>query len=199
MSILSRIANSWDEYGFEIVLGICVLFILFYAIYNKSVGKKGTWTKYYNYVNLYNNIDHNAYQKNNSDANNYNYNKKPKDSKGETECRRVLEKIFRIPFNKSRPNFLSNPVTDGGHNLELDCFNERLGLAVEYDREQHMKYIPFFHKNKEAFLNQKYRDELKNRMCKDNDIILIRVPYTVKTENIESYLRKELSKYYKII
>lgn len=199
MSILNKIRSSWDEYGFEIVLGLCVLFILFYAVYNKSTGKRGTWTKYYNYINFYDNKNDYRVQVKNSDVDTSNYNKKPKDSKGETECRRVLEKIFRVPFNKSRPNFLNNPVTDGGHNLELDCFNERLGLAVEYDGEQHMKYIPFFHKNKEAFLNQKYRDELKNRMCKDNNIILIRVPYTVKTENIESYLRKELSKYYKII
>ena len=37
-----------------------------------------------------------------------------------------------------------------------------------------------FHKNKEHFLNQKYRDELKNMICKQNRILLIRVPYTIK-------------------
>ena len=111
-----------------------------------------------------------------------------KDSRGEIECRRVLEKIFKRPFNKIRPNFLNNPVTDGNYNLELDCYNDDLKIAVEYSGRQHYEYTPYFHKNKEAFYNQKYRDELKKRMCKDNGIILIEVPYTVKIENIEQFL-----------
>ena len=118
----------------------------------------------------------------------------PKDSKGELECRRVLQKIFRKPFDKARPDFLRNPVTGGNFNLELDCYNPELKLACEYSGQQHYKYLPFFHRNKDAFLNQKYRDELKLRMCKDNGITLIEVPYVVKIENIEGFLKKELRK-----
>jgi hypothetical protein len=55
--------------------------------------------------------------------------------------------------------------------------------------------VPYFHKNKEAFYNQKYRDELKKRMCKDNGIILIEVPYTVKEHEIEDFLINELRKH----
>jgi hypothetical protein len=114
------------------------------------------------------------------------------DSKGEIECRRVLEKIFNKPFNKARPNFLNNPVTGGNFNLELDCYNEDLQIAVEYNGLQHYKYVPYFHKNNEAFLNQKYRDDMKRRICKDENIILIEVPYTVKVENIERFIKDEL-------
>ena len=44
-------------------------------------------------------------------------------------------------------------------------------------------------------MTQKYRDDMKRRMCIENNIILIEVPYTVKNENIENYLKKELKKY----
>ncbi len=115
-----------------------------------------------------------------------------KDSKGETECRRVLVQIFKKPFDKARPDFLSNPVTGGSHNLELDCFNRQLNLAVEYNGVQHYKYSPYFHRNKESFLNQKYRDDMKRRICNDRGITLIEVPYTVKIDDIEMYLISEL-------
>ena len=87
---------------------------------------------------------------------------------------------------------MRNPVTGGDFNLELDCYDPELGIAVEYNGVQHYKFIPFFHKNKEAFLNQKYRDDMKRRICKDNGILLIEVPYTVKTEDIKSFIQKSL-------
>jgi hypothetical protein len=33
---------------------------------------------------------------------------------------------------------------------------------------------------------------MKRRMCKDENIILIEVPYTVKVENIERFIKDEL-------
>jgi len=123
------------------------------------------------------------------------------DSKGETECRRVMEEIFNTSFNKSRPDFLNNSVTSTetrSNNLELDCFNEDLRIAVEYNGAQHYKYIPYFHRNKEAFLNQKYRDEMKRSLCEKHNILLIEVPYTVSVQNIESYLLEQLRMYGKI-
>ena len=68
-------------------------------------------------------------------------------------------------------------------------------LAFEYQGQQHYKYIPYFHKNKEAFQNQKYRDYMKRNMCKDNGITLIEVPYDVKHHEIENYIGKELVKF----
>jgi len=73
------------------------------------------------------------------------------DSKGETECRRVLQKIFQRPFLKARPDFLNNPVTGNQFNLELDCYDHSLKLAVEYNGQQHYQYNKFFHRNKEHF------------------------------------------------
>ena len=174
----------WDQYGFEIILGLAFLFIILYALYRN--GKGGTWSNSFFYAGDMNNLLSVPEHKN----------QQGKDSKGEILCRRILESKFGKSFKKARPNFLRNPVTGGDFNLELDCYNEELGLALEYNGAQHYKYIPYFHKNKEAFLNQKYRDEMKKSKCKENGISLIEVPYTVRLEELDGYIEKEL---YKII
>ncbi len=116
----------------------------------------------------------------------------PKESKGERASRAAAERIFGKPFTKIRPDFLRNDVTH--HNLELDVYNEELQLAIEYSGRQHYEFVPFFHKNYEAFLNQKYRDEMKKTKCKENGVKLIEIPYTVKLEDIESFIRIEAKK-----
>ena len=116
----------------------------------------------------------------------------PKESKGERASHVAAERIFSKPFIKVRPDFLRNVVTN--HNLELDVYNEELKLAIEYSGRQHYEFVPFFHKNYEAFLNQKYRDEMKKNKCKEQGIHLIEIPYTVKIEDIESFIRIESKK-----
>lgn len=116
--------------------------------------------------------------------------KKSFESKGERECRRVIEKLTGQPFPKERPSFLLNGIS--GQNLELDCFNQDLKLAVEYNGEQHYKFIPFFHETKDAFYNIRYRDEMKKRLCDENGVTLIVVPFTIHHEDIEDYITKEL-------
>lgn len=184
---VNNLRKLWNDKGFEIILGLCVAFIIIGGLYSKITGRKGTWsssrtwyTPYYTY----------------SQSNHKTPSKRapPRESKGELECRRVLENVFRKPFTKARPSFLNNPVTGGYHNLELDCFNTELRLACEYNGVQHYKFIPFFHKNKEAFRNQQYRDYMKATLCKENGVMLINVPYSVNVESIEEYLKRELRK-----
>jgi hypothetical protein len=176
--MLSKIKDKWNSYGFEIILGLSLSFLILFGLYRKITGKRGTWSKkrqYYSQI-----------------AQNKSTRGPPRESKGELECRRVLQFLFKRRFDKERPNFLRNPVTGGDFNLELDCFDPELKIAVEYNGIQHYEYIPFFHKNKEAFLNQKYRDDMKRRMCRENGIVLIEVPYTIKIEDIKGFIEKEL-------
>jgi very-short-patch-repair endonuclease len=115
-------------------------------------------------------------------------------SKGETECRRVLEKYYGVPFPNQRPSWLKNPKTN--RSLELDCYNADLDvgkgwrLAVEYDGEQHFKKTSMGDDKKVKELQA--RDKLKDKLCKENKVILIRVPYTVKNEDIEAYLMERI-------
>ena len=178
MSYLDRLIIFLKSDTFSLCIALAIFSILCLSVYQYITSNTGTWSNYY--FKPYTNNSRIIPQT------------KQKDSKGETESRRVLESIFKVPFSKARPNFLNNPVTGGNFNLELDCYNPNLKLAVEYQGQQHYKFTPFFHKTNEAFINQKYRDELKRRMCKDNMITLIEIPYTVKIENIKTYLLNEL-------
>ena len=180
----NKIVYLWKENRFVCIITVCLVFLFILAI--TRMGKEGTWSSSYYYDTKKKELLSTQNQKKKRGA--------PRQSSGEIECRRVLSKIFNKPFDSVRPNFLNNPVTGGNHNLEIDCYDQSLRLGCEYQGKQHYVYIPYFHKNKEAFLNQKYRDDMKKRMCKENGIKLIDVPYTVKVGDIESYIKKELKK-----
>ena len=168
----------WNKNGFEIMIILSIFLILTLGLYYRITNKKGTWSE---------NIIFSSSPK-------IKNKKEKKDSKGELECRNVIESIFKKPFPKCRPDFLKNQVTGGNYNLELDCFNSQLKIGVEYNGSQHYNFIPYFHKNKEAFENQKYRDFMKRTLCEKNGILLIEVPYTIKIENIKKYIIQELKK-----
>jgi hypothetical protein len=194
--MVQKLINSFKKYGFEILLLICIIFILLGALYNTLVGKKGTYApNKYTIHYLHQKFPKSRDRTYERDSDNGQSSQGKKESKGEAECRRVLQKIFGRPFLSQRPDFLRNPVTGGEFNLELDCYNSELKLAIEYNGIQHYKYVPYFHKNYEHFINQKYRDDMKRRMCKDNGIILIEVPYTVKLQDIEQYIINACKKY----
>ena len=117
--------------------------------------------------------------------------RKPIVYKREEECRTILEELFpKHKFNKIRPQFLNNPKTK--RNLEIDCYCEKLKLAIEYNGKQHYDFVPRFHSSKDDLVQQKLRDKLKQKLCSQNNITLVTVPYHIK--DIRSYLILELRK-----
>lgn len=113
--------------------------------------------------------------------------------KNEEICRNILEDIFMQEFPSTRPDFLVNPYT--GKNLELDCYNADLRLACEYNGRQHYMYTPFFHNSEEDFIKQVYRDNLKKRLCYENDVELISVPYFMNEQQIRYYIEHSILNY----
>lgn len=108
----------------------------------------------------------------------------------EKKCREIVEKLFNSPFPSIRPYFLKNKFTN--KNLELDMYNLDLNLAIEYSGIQHSKYTPYFHKSYTDFLLQKERDDMKKQMCRERKITLIVIPHTVKFDDLERYIIKQL-------
>jgi hypothetical protein len=109
----------------------------------------------------------------------------------ENECRSFLEETFQVPFPTIRPDFLKRPTTK--RNLELDCYNSDLKLALEYQGSQHRVYLPLFHKFDEAnFHDQLEKDAWKAQRCKELGIDLIIVPDTIPRSELRAFLTAEL-------
>lgn len=191
-----------SEYKWETLIFLSVIVLILIAMYNKLTGRIGTWSSSFEpelgivrshkrtFSDQNSGSGLSTYTSSFSDANQKN-NKNSKESQGERECRRVMQEIYNRPFIKVRPSFLRNDAISGS-NLELDCYNADLKIAVEYNGEQHYNFVRFFHRNRDAFHNQKYRDDMKRRLCQSNGILLIEVPYTVKIPDIKQFIVKEL-------
>jgi very-short-patch-repair endonuclease len=87
-----------------------------------------------------------------------------------------------------------NPKTRYG--LKFDFFVESLNLCIEFDGEQH------FNKRNDGIYKGKfegivYRDKIKERFCKENNIKLLRIPYTLinKIDEVLSSVDDPLDKY----
>lgn len=105
--------------------------------------------------------------------------------------RKYFEHIFSKKFPKKWPNWLRN---DRGNKMELDGYNEELKIAFERNGKQHYKFIPHFQKKVENFKRQKKDDLRKKKLCKERDITLIEVPYTIDYEDMQDYIAKACKK-----
>jgi len=92
---------------------------------------------------------------------------------GERFCRFVFENIFNKKFPNTKPEWL---LTEEGNNMELDGFCKELNLAFEYDGRQHKEIVKTFKMTKSDLERRKKLDNLKDKLCKENKIILIRIP-----------------------
>ena len=182
--LINKINNYWENNGFEMVALGSLVIILILCIYNMIFKDKGTYSDAAfknlkirkNDINDINDIDYMEHTIN--------------DSRLELQTKILLEHIFKKKFYKIRPNFLRNEVT--GYNLEIDLYNNDLKLGVEVQGNQHYKFTPFFHRNKETFLNQRYRDEMKKVKCMNAGITLIEIPYSVGEKGLKKYLLEQL-------
>lgn len=180
--MLGNVQQYWEEYGLEFLAGVSVLLILLLYVYNWWTNAQGTYS-------LAKSVSTSASGKSKPlglDVMQHT----PNDSKLELQSKFILEEVFQRPFYKIRPDFLKNDVT--GFNLEIDLYNDDLKLAVEVQGDQHYKFTPYFHRNKEHFLNQRYRDEMKKVKCKAEGITLIEVPYRIGEKRLRSFLLDQL-------
>mgnify|MGYP006921377201 CR=1 FL=1 len=94
--------------------------------------------------------------------------------------------VYQKPFSSCKS--LSRP-------LPFDFYLSDYGLCVEYNGEQHYEPVDFSGRgkewSKEALKEQKKRDKIKVKYCKDNNIPLLIIPYW-DFNNIETILEQAL-------
>jgi hypothetical protein len=110
-------------------------------------------------------------------------------SKGERECRRVLEEYYGKSFGSTRNiEWLRNPET--GRLLELDGYNDELKIGFEYNGRQHYEWPNYTNQTSDEFIQQRRRDIYKRKQCDVHGVYLITIPHTVT--NIKTFILDNL-------
>lgn len=95
-------------------------------------------------------------------------------SKGEEKIIQLL-KENNIPFKYQK--FFDTCIFDTKNKARFDFYINNKYI-IEYDGEQHFGYTKNEWNTKEHFEKLQARDIYKNNWCKENNIPLIRIPYT---------------------
>jgi len=101
-------------------------------------------------------------------------------------CRGLFEHMFEEKFPKTKPAWL---VNSRGRKMELDGYSEKLGIAFEYQGEQHYGSIAFFSRKRD-YAQQSLDDKLKARLCEEQGVKLLTIPYTIAHEDKAKYILK---------
>jgi hypothetical protein len=115
------------------------------------------------------------------------------ESKGEKLISQILSQNEVLFTPQKKFTDCLSPKSKGKfcYSLPFDFYLPLQNTCIEFDGRQHFEPTDF-HGGEESFKYRKKLDKLKNKYCKKNGIKLIRIPYTMKKEEIEPYILKEL-------
>lgn len=113
-------------------------------------------------------------------------------SKGEKQISLFLDggKIEYIPqYRLDSSQFTQSRIN-------IDFYLPNYNTIIEYNGKQHYEIVDFGDKDWERatlkFERQSLRDKELREYCKNNNIKLIEIPYTVKLQDIPNYLKEKL-------
>jgi len=73
----------------------------------------------------------------------------------------------------------------------IDKQNRR--IIIEYNGDQHYRYIKRFHRTKKRFIRRLHRDEMLRKYCLENNILFIEIPFMYNTQSkVNEFLDKTL-------
>lgn len=119
------------------------------------------------------------------------------------ECTKIqsnLEKIIKSELDNYNIKYIEQKRFDNcrsditNYMLPFDFYLEDYNTIIEVDGEGHYKPINFHgiskEKSKQIYKRTIYNDEIKNKFCKNNNIKLIRIPYTeIKNNNYKNIIQ----------
>lgn len=94
-------------------------------------------------------------------------------------CRTIFEQVFECQFPSVWPNWLKN---DRGNKMQLDGYCEKLKIAFEFQGPQHYKANSLMIPNAEILTQRLTDDRLKEKLCLDRGIVLVRIDWTPKRQ-----------------
>ena len=97
-------------------------------------------------------------------------------SKGEQKISQLLREN-NILF-ETQKSFKDCRFSDSNYMAYFDFYLPKYNCLIEYDGSQHFKYRDSGWNTKQNFLKTKKHDLQKNRYCWNNNLNLIRIPYT---------------------
>lgn len=100
----------------------------------------------------------------------------------------LIEKQINFQIQKS----FSDLFFEGKLRFDFAIFdnNNNLLCLIEYQGEQHYRYVEFFFKSVDRYKISLQRDKMKREYCSKNNIPLIEIPYW--TEDIPSFLSQKI-------
>ena len=108
-------------------------------------------------------------------------------SKGEYKIIELL-KQHNIEFEKEK-TFENCVFPDTLKRARFDFYLPEFNLLIEFDGIQHFNYSEWGWNSQENFIKTQEHDKFKNEWCKNNNISIIRIPYThLSTLKIEDLL-----------
>lgn len=113
----------------------------------------------------------------------YAINPRHKISKPQTILFLNIRKLFKLPCYQE-------VIFEFNIYRRYDIVIPKLKLIIEYNGEQHEKYIPFFHKNKKRFQEFKQQEIVKESTAKGNGYKVIRFSSIEKIDDINYVVKK---------
>lgn len=111
-----------------------------------------------------------------------------KGSKSEEVARATFKQLFGGDFKKRRPSWLRN---SRGRQMELDGYEESLGIAFEYQGRQHFEDVGIYRMG-DKLDQRKADDELKRILCRENGIHLVELRWDDDYEDFPYLIRERL-------
>lgn len=98
-------------------------------------------------------------------------------SKGEQEITKIL---IENNINFKKEVSFDNLKDEKKLRFDFGIYDEQnqLSYLIEYDGIQHFKPTGGYYASNERFIKTQQHDQMKNQWCKENNIPLIRIPYT---------------------
>lgn len=100
--------------------------------------------------------------------------------------KKLMNVLERHNYNFSLEKTFPDCVSNLGRKLRFDIYVPSLNLCIEYDGPHHFYpiryagYIESDEQQNNRLYIQQQNDDIKNKYCNDNNIELIRIPYTTK-------------------